>query len=69
MESGNKKTLEGLTIGQKRKRNDGMNNVTINRHACTSSYITVNYIVIAEQEPQPKPRKIRVGPMAELIEG
>ena len=29
-ESGDKKTLEGQTIGQKRKRNDGMNNnVTI----------------------------------------
>ena len=29
MESGNKKMLEGLTIGQKRKRNNGMNIATI----------------------------------------
>ena len=26
-------------------------------------------IAVAEHEPQPKPRKIRVGPKAELIEG
>ena len=33
MENGDKKTLEELTIGQKRKRDDGMNNVTIYRYA------------------------------------
>ena len=33
MESGDKKTVEGQTIGQKRKRDDGMNNiVTIDAH-------------------------------------